>query len=39
MVAHSSQREIDNLRSERDKAKQAVVALEQGNDDLERNQR
>ena len=30
---------IDNLTSERDNAKRAVVALEQGNDDLEREHR
>ena len=30
---------IDNLTSERDNAKRAVVLLEQGNDDLEREHR
>jgi predicted nucleic acid-binding Zn-ribbon protein len=34
-----SQLSIDNLTSERDNAKRAVVALEQGNDDLEREHR
>jgi predicted nucleic acid-binding Zn-ribbon protein len=35
----TSQLSIDNLTSERDNAKRAVVALEQGNDDLEREHR
>lgn len=30
---------MDNLTSERDNAKRAVVMLEQGNDDLEREHR
>jgi nuclear distribution protein NudE len=33
------QREMDNLRSERDKALVAVRDLEMGNDQLERNER
>lgn len=33
------QREMDNLRSERDKTLVAIRDLEMGNDELERNQR
>lgn len=38
-LALSSQRAIDNLTKENTSAKKAVVSLEQGNDDLERETR
>jgi len=35
----TNQREMDNLRSERDKTLVALRDLEMGNDELERNER